>query len=125
MKRYKLVNRGGGQVTLMDTEGNLTYVNEGVFHDAYAKIKDFVKSKAVKFEEIGGRIVAYIGGVVAKAITVFDVARQNVGKVFLFATGATASKAEKSDSSYRLQTDSSSKAASSYFQRKSTQLQTQ
>ena len=95
MKRYKLVNRGGGQVTLMDTEGNLTYVNESVFHDAYTKVKDFVKSKVAKFEEIGGRIVAYIGGVVAKAITVFDVARQNVGKAFLFATGATASKADE------------------------------
>lgn len=94
MKRYKLVNRGGGQVTLMDTEGNLTFVNEGVFHDAYTKVKDFVKSKAAKFAEIGGRIVAYIDGVVAKAITVFDIAKQNEGRAFLFASGRSANKAE-------------------------------
>lgn len=93
MKRYKLVNRGGGQVTLMDTEGNLTFVNEGVFRDAYTKVKDFVKSKVAKFEEIGGRIVAYIDGIVAKAITVFDIAKQNEGIAFLFATGKSASMA--------------------------------
>lgn len=87
MKRYKIVNRGGGQITLMDTEGNLTFVNEGIFHDTYTKLKDYVGSKIAKFKEIGDRIVAYIGDVVANAITVFDIAKNNKGVAFLFVNG--------------------------------------
>lgn len=90
MKKFKIVNRGGGVVTIMDEDGDITYVNEGIFHDTYVKIKD----SAIKFKEMAGRIVAYIGNKVLDIVSVFDIAKRHKESVILFGGPSTVSTAQ-------------------------------
>lgn len=90
MKRFKIVNKGGGKVTLMDTEGNLTFVNESVFRDMYTKVKDAF----VRLKEVSGRIVMSIRGKVVNALSVFDIAKNHKDRVVLFGGPAVVSTAE-------------------------------